>query len=73
MESRFFRKKSFKNRTELTEYIEAHGGKVTGSVSKKTTALINNDAASQSGKNKKAKALGIPILSEEEFLNSLKE
>ncbi len=57
----------FKNRTELTEYIEAHGGKVTGSVSKKTTALINNDAASQSGKNKKAKALGIPILSEEEF------
>lgn len=63
----------FKNRAELTEYIEAHGGKVTGSVSKKTTALINNDAASQSGKNKKAKALGIPILSEEEFLNSLKE
>lgn len=63
----------FKNRAALTEFIEARGGKVTGSVSKKTTALINNDAASQSGKNKKAKALGIPILSEEEFLNSLEE
>ncbi len=63
----------FGNRNELTEFIEARGGKVSGSVSKKTFALINNDAASLSGKNRKAKELGIPILTEEEFLESLKE
>lgn len=63
----------FKNRAELTGYIEERGGKVTGSVSRKTTALINNDAASQSGKNRKARELGIPVLSEEEFLDTLKD
>ncbi|MBR0172704.1 MAG: NAD-dependent DNA ligase LigA [Lachnospiraceae bacterium] len=60
--------KHFKNRDELIDFIEARGGKVAGSVSKKTYALINNDAASVSGKNKKAQALGIPILTEEAFL-----
>ncbi len=63
----------FKNRSELSAFIESKGGKVTGSVSKKTTVLINNDIASTSGKNKKARELGIPILSEEEFLASLEQ
>ena len=58
----------FANRNELKAYIEARGGKVTGSVSKKTDYLINNDTASMSSKNKKARELEIPILSEEEFL-----
>ncbi|MCC8067426.1 MAG: hypothetical protein LIO94_10065, partial [Clostridiales bacterium] len=58
----------FANRNELKAYIEERGGKVTGSVTKKTDYLINNDTASNSTKNKKAKELGIPILSEEEFL-----
>ena len=58
----------FENRRELQELIESKGGKVTGSVTKKTDYLINNDAASGSSNNKKAKELGIPILTEEEFL-----
>ena len=58
----------FANRKELQTWIEDKGGKVTGSVTSKTTCLINNDTASASSKNKKAKELGIPILSEEEFL-----
>lgn len=58
----------FANRNELKAFIEARGGKVTGSVSKKTDYLINNDTASESSKNKKARELEIPILSEEEFL-----
>lgn len=58
----------FANRSELKAYIEERGGKVTGSVSAKTDYLINNDTASASAKNKKAKELGIPILSEEDFL-----
>lgn len=58
----------FANRNELKAYIESKGGKVTGSVSAKTDYLINNDAASNSSKNKKAKELGIPILTEEAFL-----
>ncbi|HIR77266.1 MAG TPA: NAD-dependent DNA ligase LigA [Candidatus Choladousia intestinipullorum] len=58
----------FANRNELKAFIEARGGKVTGSVSKKTDYLINNDTASMSSKNKKARELEIPILSEEEFL-----
>lgn len=58
----------FKNRKELKEYIESLGGKVTGSVSKNTDYLLNNDNLSGSAKNKKAKELGIPILTEEEFL-----
>ena len=60
----------FKNRDELIDFIEARGGKVAGSVSKKTFALINNDVASTSGKNKKAKDLGVPIISEDDFLKS---
>ncbi|MBR1524596.1 MAG: NAD-dependent DNA ligase LigA, partial [Lachnospiraceae bacterium] len=59
----------FANRGELTDYIEARGGKVAGSVSKKTYALINNDVNSSSGKNKKAKELGIPIISEADLLS----
>ena len=58
----------FANRNALTEYIEQRGGKVAGSVSGKTTALINNDVTSNSGKNKKAKELGIRIMTEEELL-----
>ncbi len=61
----------FKNRNELVVFIEQRGGKCAGSVSKKTYALINNDPASQSSKNKKARSLGIPIITEEEFLQSL--
>ena len=58
----------YKNRNELKAYIENQGGKVTGSVSKSTSFLINNDIESSSGKNKKAKELSIPIISEEEFI-----
>lgn len=58
----------FANRAQLKEYIEERGGKVTGSVTSKTHYLINNDTTSNSSKNKKAKDLGIPILSEEDFL-----
>ncbi|MCI8993553.1 MAG: NAD-dependent DNA ligase LigA [Eubacterium sp.] len=60
---------TYKNRTELKEWIESQGGKCTGSVTKKTSFLINNDILSESGKNKKAKELGIEIISEEEFRN----
>ncbi len=56
------------NRNELKELIEEKGGKVTGSVSAKTTCLINNDVNSNSSKNKKAKELGVRIVSEEEFM-----
>ena len=58
----------FSNRNALKELIEKQGGKVTGSVSSKTDYLINNDVQSTSTKNKKARELGIPILSEEDFL-----
>lgn len=58
----------FASRNELKEAIEAKGGKVTGSVTGKTACLINNDVASTSSKNKKARELGIPVLSEEDFL-----
>ncbi|MBQ8923783.1 MAG: NAD-dependent DNA ligase LigA, partial [Lachnospiraceae bacterium] len=59
---------SFANRDELKKLIEDRGGKVAGSVSSKTSYLINNDVTSNSSKNKKAKDLGIPIISEEDFL-----
>ena len=59
---------NFSNRDELKKLIEDRGGKVSGSVSAKTTYLINNDLLSNSSKNKKAKELGVPIISEEEFL-----
>ncbi len=58
----------FASRSDLKELIEEKGGKVTGSVTSKTTCLINNDPASSSSKNKKARELNIPILSEEDFL-----
>lgn len=58
----------YKNRNELKAYIESQGGKVTGSVSKSTHFLINNDATSQSSKNKKAHELNIPIITEDEFI-----
>ena len=58
----------FENRNAMKEEIEKRGGKVTGSVTGKTVCLINNDTASQSSKNKKAKELGVAILSEEDFM-----
>lgn len=61
----------FKNRNELKAKIESLGGRVSGSVSSKTTYLINNDTESTSSKNQKAKMLGIPIISEDEFLEML--
>lgn len=59
---------NFANRDELKAYIESLGGKASGSVSSKTDYLINNDVNSTSSKNKKARELGIPILSEQDFL-----
>ena len=61
----------FANRKELTEHIEAKGGKVTSSVTSKTDYLINNDTASNSSKNKKARERNIPVISEEDFLRML--
>ena len=61
----------FTNRNELKELIEKNGGKVSGSVSSKTNFLINNDTASNSSKNNKAKELGVEIISEEDFLKLL--
>lgn len=58
----------FTNRDELKAFIETLGGKTTGSVSAKTDYLINNDVTSNSSKNKKARELGIPVISEEEFM-----
>jgi DNA ligase (NAD+) len=58
----------FKNRNEFKAYVESQGGKVAGSVSGKTNFLVNNDVESASSKNKKAKDLGVPILSEEDFI-----
>ena len=63
----------FPNRDALKEEIEKRGGKVTGSVTGKTVCLINNDITSTSGKNKKAKELNVPIVSEEEFMNQYLE
>ena len=61
----------YKNRDELVGVIESMGGKVSGSVSAKTSFLINNDTESGSSKNKKAKQLGIPIISEQDFINMI--
>lgn len=60
--------KHYESRKELKEEIEKRGGKVTGSVTSKTVCLINNDNTSSSSKNKKAKELQIPVLTEEEFI-----
>ena len=62
----------FENRKELQALIEEAGGRAAGSVSAKTAYLVNNDITSTSGKNKKAKELGVPIVTEEEFLRILK-
>ena len=59
----------FENRNALKDAIEAKGGKVTGSVTAKTTYLINNDITSTSSKNKKAKEIGVPIVTEKEFVD----
>ncbi|MBQ1192693.1 MAG: NAD-dependent DNA ligase LigA, partial [Lachnospiraceae bacterium] len=59
----------FASRNELKDIIEKRGGKVTGSVTSKTVCLINNDITSNSSKNKKAKDLGIPIVTEEDFMS----
>ena len=58
----------FANRNEVKDVIESQGGKVTGSVTAKTDFLIKNDNTSSSSKNKKAKELGIPVITEEEFM-----
>ena len=58
----------YKNREEFKSSVESRGGKVAGSVSKKTSFLVNNDSESTSGKNSKAKALGIPVITEQEFI-----
>ena len=61
----------YKNRDELVSIIESMGGKVSGSVSSKTSFLINNDTQSSSSKNQKAKQLNIPIISEQDFINMI--
>ena len=63
----------YKNRNELKAYIESQGGKVASAVSGSTSYLINNDVTSTSGKNKKAEQLGIPILSEDDFIAQFSE
>lgn len=63
----------YKNRDEFTAYVEAAGGKVTGSVTSKTSYLVNNDAASDTSKNRKAKKLGIPVITEDEFIERFGE
>ena len=59
----------YKNRKELSDYIEEQGGRVTNSISTKTSYLINNDYNSTSSKNEKAKLLGISVISEKEFIS----
>lgn len=59
---------SYKNRDEFKAYVERQGGKVTGSVTSKTSYLVNNDVESTSSKNRKAKELGVPIISEDDFI-----
>ena len=63
----------FANRREVQDIIELLGGKASGSVSAKTTYLINNDIMSSSSKNQKAKSLNIPIITEEQFIELLPE
>ena len=63
----------YKNRKELQKEIEGFGGKVSSSVSKKTSYLINNDIFSESSKNKKAKEFGVKIITEDEFIEMIKK
>jgi DNA ligase (NAD+) len=65
--------KHFSNRNALRDEIQLAGGKVAGSVSSKTGYLINNDVTSTSGKNKKAKELGVPIIDEDTILRWLEK
>ncbi len=60
----------FRNRAEMKKYIESQGGKVTGSVTSKTSYLISNDASSGSEKSRKAAGLGVPVITEDEFISS---
>ena len=60
----------FHNRAEMKKYIESQGGKVTGSVTSKTSYLVSNDASSGSEKSRKAASLGVPVITEEEFISS---
>ena len=62
----------FENREKVKEEIEKYGGKVSGSVSNKTNYLVNNDINSESGKNKRAKELGVPIISEDQLIEIFK-
>ena len=62
----------FKNRDEFSEYVVKNGGIVSGSVTKNTNYLVNNDLESSSSKNMKAKQLGIPIITEEQFVAKFK-
>jgi DNA ligase (NAD+) len=64
---------NYPNRDALVRDIEAQGGKTAGSVSAKTSYLINNDLLSNSGKNKKARELGIPVISEEDMIRWLRD
>ena len=63
--------KSYKNRAEIKTIIEQNGGRCVDSVSSKTNYLINNDFANESSKNKTAKSLGVPIITEEQFKDLL--
>ena len=63
--------KHYKNRDAIKADIEAHGGKVVGSISSKVNYLINNDINSTSSKNQKAKSLNVPIISEDQFLEMI--
>ena len=63
----------YSNRNELKELIEKLGGKVTGSVTGKTSYLINNDSTSSSSKNKTAAKLGVPVITEDEFIKMIEE
>ena len=63
----------YKNRDAFKAYVESAGGKVTGSVTSKTNYLVNNDAESSSSKNRKARELGIPVITEDAFLEQFGE
>ena len=69
----FLRVEHYKNRKEMQKKIEELGGKVTSSVTGKTSFLINNDILSSSSKNKKAKELGIEIITEKQFIEMINQ
>ena len=63
----------YKNRDEFKAYVEAAGGKVTGSVTSRTNYLVNNNDQSTSSKNRKARELGVPIITEDQFVDQFGE